>query len=355
MKDLLRPALLSAVLLLPLAGCDKATPVAPDGTTLAISANPSSVGLNGTSTITVIGRRPNGSPLVPGTEIQFTTNLGRIDPLIATTDSSGQATAIFRADNRAGSATVTASAGTSSSSPSPSPSPTPTTGTSISQISDAATGGVSVSTTIQVGATDSTRPTLLLSVNPSTVAVNSSATVTVIARNSDGSAVAAGQQVILTTTLGSLSPTRPTTRSDGTATSTLTTGAQSGTATVTAVLGSSAAATATVEIRDAILELTANPNSIPETGGQITLTAHVFSFQGTNLADRTVTFHADRGTLSASTARTTTEGVATVTLTVPAENVSSNITFQVTATTPSGSGQPLSQTVTITIRDINNQ
>jgi hypothetical protein len=99
-------------LLAPSAGCDKVSPVAPAGTTLAISASPASIpSATGTSTITVIARQSNGSPVNPGTEIRLDTNLGTIDPVVRT-DSSGVAQAILRGDGRLGKATVRATTGT---------------------------------------------------------------------------------------------------------------------------------------------------------------------------------------------------------------------------------------------------
>src|SRR4051794_1722324 len=95
--------LLLSLAVLALVGCDKATPVAPDGTVLIVSANPSKVSLNGTSTITVVGRRPDGNPLNPGTEIRLSVDKGTIDSIV-TADSGGRATAIYRADGRSGAA-----------------------------------------------------------------------------------------------------------------------------------------------------------------------------------------------------------------------------------------------------------
>src|SRR5262249_25293415 len=160
------------------------------------------------------------------------------------------------------------------------------------------------------------------------------ATVTVIARNVDGSPYPAGNQVILTTTLGSLSPSRPVTKNDGTATSTLTAGTQSGTATVTAGLASAKEETTTVDIKDTTLTLTANPTTIEETGGTIKLSAHITNFQGDNVPGVTVTFQADRGTLSPNNGIVTTDstGVATATLTLQPETITQDETFQVTAT-----------------------
>jgi len=337
MKDSLRPLLLiAALIVLSVLACGKASPVAPSGTTLSISANPSTVGLNGTSTITVIGRQPNGNPLNPGTEIIFSADRGSIDP-IAKIQSNGIATATFHADGRSGTVHISAVTGGSAGG-----------GTSGSG------GGTSASIDLQVGQSGDNAPTLLLSVNPSTIPVKGTSKVTIIARNVDGTPYPAGNQVILTTTLGSLSPSRPITQSDGTATSTLTAGTQSGTATVTAVLGAAKEATATVDIKDATLTLTANPTTILETGGTIKLSASISNFQGTPVPNVTVTFQADRGTLSPNNGIVVTDstGVATATLTLQPESITQDETFQVTATAPSGSGTPLTATVTITFKNL---
>jgi len=361
MKLLARPqlvilvTLVATAALLPFAGCDKATPVAPSGTTLAISASPPTVGLTGTSTVTVIGRRPNGSPLIPGTEIQFSTNLGTITPALTTSNSAGEATAIFHADGRAGAATITASTSSSTSPPAPSPSPTPTPTTGTSIVTEEATSGVSVSTTIQVGETAGTKPTLIVAASPDNIPVDGTAKITIIARNADGSPAAAGRAIILTTTLGTLSPDRPVTGSDGTATSTLRAGSQSGTATVTALLGSSDAATAKVTIRDAATDISvqANPASISSAGGTITLTAFVTNSQGQALQGAPVIFETDRGTLDdtqGTTVFTTTNGTATKLLTLKGSDLPAGVTsFEVRAKTPNGSGQFIISRAMITV------
>nr|MDP9121181.1 Ig-like domain-containing protein [Acidobacteriota bacterium] len=99
------------VLLLPLAACDKASPVAPSGSTIVISANPSFVtSATGTSTITVIARKANGTPVNRGTQVTFTVDIGTIDQS-ARTDNNGIATATLHGDGRLGKATVMASIG----------------------------------------------------------------------------------------------------------------------------------------------------------------------------------------------------------------------------------------------------
>lgn len=113
---LLRSSLL--VLLLAVAGllglaCDSAIPTAPAGTVLTISASPSQITLTGSSIITVVGRKPNGSPLNEGTEIFFSTSLGSINPVVVPVDEDGVARTTLRGDGRVGTANVQAHVGTS--------------------------------------------------------------------------------------------------------------------------------------------------------------------------------------------------------------------------------------------------
>src|SRR5690348_1607115 len=108
--------LLSFALLLSL-GCDKADPVAPTGSTITLSASPAQVSsARGTSTITAVVRRGNGTPVNPGTQIQFSTTLGTIDP-VAETNSSGAASVTLHGDGRPGTAKVTATTGNVATAP----------------------------------------------------------------------------------------------------------------------------------------------------------------------------------------------------------------------------------------------
>lgn len=110
MKHVGRSLLLSVFAVAALS-CDKATPTAPSGSILSISANPRQISVSGTSTISIVGRRSNGSPLAEGTEIRLAANIGTVDQLV-TLDRNGEATAILRGDGRIGVATVTATTGT---------------------------------------------------------------------------------------------------------------------------------------------------------------------------------------------------------------------------------------------------
>jgi hypothetical protein len=305
-------------------GCDKATPVAPEGTTLTVSASPAQIGLNGSSVITIIGRKANGSPLNTGTEIRLSTDRGTIDPIVQV-NSSGVATATLRADGRTGAAAV-----------------------------KAATADIEATTTVQIGQSAENKPSVILSVSPNNIPVGTGeATVTVIGRNSDGSSIGAGQQVLLTTTLGQFTNNRPVTRADGTATTTLRAGNVAGTATISAFIGSSDEKTTTVTIRDAATDISvdATPRTISEGGGTITISAFVTNSEGLSLQGTQVRFRSELGTFSSTTDFTDSQGLAEVTLTVTQDQIANfpDDNFEVTAETPSGGGDFISDEVVIRI------
>lgn len=316
-----------AVLLL-VAACKKGTPTAPAGSTLTISANPVTIGLTGTSVITVVGRKPDGNPMIPGTEIRLSSDHGTLDPVITTTDSNGVATARLHGDGRPGTAAVKATFGD---------------------------GSVTAEVDVQIGQSTDSQPTVIVNANPSNIPVLGTSTITVIARNADNTPVAQGTEVILTTSLGSLKPQRPSTKADGTATSTLTAGSQAGSATVGAIVGSSAQATATVTIRDSATDISvqANPSTVPAAGttSPIDLTAFVTNSQGQALQGAPVTFQSERGTLeTAGVTFTDTNGIATNKLDVTQAQIAGVTSFQVTATTPRSDGTLLSASVTINVQ-----
>src|SRR5688572_17270247 len=70
--------LLLLVAALGLAGCDKAGPVAPEGSVLTISASPNRIASDGISTITVTARKSSGFPVNPGTPVFLSTTRGSI-------------------------------------------------------------------------------------------------------------------------------------------------------------------------------------------------------------------------------------------------------------------------------------
>lgn len=318
-------------------GCGSGNPIAPPGTILTVTAQPARISLSGQSQILVEGRRPDGNRLPEDTEIRFSTNLGTITPIIAQVGPDGRATATLRADGRSGTATVTVTTGTG------------------------AEGATEATTDVLVGESPDTAPTVRITVNPDNVPVGetSTATVTIIARNPDGTTVQAGLTVILETTLGSLDPRRPLTDDDGTATSILTAGDQAGTAEITATVGASEVATTNLTIRDSATDISvqANPRTVPPsgTGGQpIALTAFVTNSQGQGFQGAPVTFEAQRGSLSTNgVVFTDTSGVARNQLTITQEQLqglSAGDTFTVTATTPLGTGELISATTIVEVQ-----
>jgi hypothetical protein len=174
--------------------CDKATPVAPSGSILVISANPTKIALNGTSTITVIGRKPDGQPLNPGTEIRLSATNGTV-PSIVTTDSSGNATAIYQSNGTPGNATITAATGTGSGSG----------GTTTSDGTGSTSGSLTASVTIQVGIS---AKTVTLQPTPTSIPVpvapkTSNVQLLAIVRDANGQPQA-NQGVNFSTDLGTL-------------------------------------------------------------------------------------------------------------------------------------------------------
>src|SRR6185436_11520662 len=222
----------------------------------------------------------------------------------------------------------------------------------------ASTADATAEISIQVGESAETKPSLILSVSPNSVATGETATITVIARNSDGSPAAAGQRVILTSSLGSITPSSVETKSDGTATAKFTAGTLAGTATITAVMGSSDAATTTVTIRDIATDISvsANPQSVPITGtpanDPIEITAVVINAQQQVLQNVPVTFSTELGSLSSTVAFTNSSGVATVQLTVTQEQIQNFVggAFTVTAKVPGAGGKFIETGVDIDIQ-----
>jgi len=184
--------------LLPSVGCDKASPVAPSGTILSVSASPAKIGVNGESTITVIGRKPDGNPLNTGTEVRLTASLGSIEPIV-TVDRNGSATATFRADGRLGTARITAATGGSAGGTGTGGTGTGTGGTGTG--TGSATGTLTATVEIQVG---ETAGSILLQPTPTSLtSEGGKVTLLAIVRDSNGQPLA-NQGVNFTTELGTL-------------------------------------------------------------------------------------------------------------------------------------------------------
>ena len=256
MRHLRHPSALLALpaLLLTVLGCDSAeNPIAPSGSVVTITANPTQISLNGSTTVTVTGFRPDGNPLNPGTQITLSTTLGVLAQTVVEI-SGGSASTTLRADGRTGIATITASL--------------------------PGAGETTATVDVQIGQTAETQPTLSITASPSVIGLDESAEVTAVARNADGSLLGAGGQVSLRTDLGWLvggsgascgssgsSSVALQTDSDSEAKATLCGGDQPGTATITGSVGSSAEATTSVTIENQRPQLiiNVNPDNIAST------------------------------------------------------------------------------------------
>lgn len=325
LRRALAPVALVGLALLGSWGCDSANPLAPPGTVLTITASPSRIGLDGAATIIVTGRRPDGNPLPDGTEVRFSTTLGVIQAIVETADE-GVARATLQADGRPGTATVSATVG----------------------------GESEATIDVVIGEPPETQPMVSVTVNPDNIPVgeDSTASVTVVVRNPDGTAGPPGLSVILTSTLGRLEPDQTETDANGTAHSTLFAGLQSGTAEVAAFVGSADRASTSVTIRDAAaaISLQPNPTSIPRTDFEIQLVAFVSNTQGLPFQGQSVTFLTDVGSFANNVAFTDNTGQAQVILSVTQAQLGMRDFFTVRARTPTGNGQFIEAEATINIQ-----
>lgn len=184
------------------------------------------------------------------------------------------------------------------------------------------------------------------------------------ATGSAGTPVHNGTVVIFTTSLGKIEPAEARTH-NGRVTVKLSADGRSGTATISAFSG---AATKTLEVKIGAaaaerVSLTAAPTSVAANGGTAELSARVEDASGNPLAGVPVAFTTTAGSLSAGSALTNDNGVATAllsttteaTVTASAGGKTSTVTIRVrsrsaiTLTPPAGSvfvGSPASFTVT---------
>ncbi|MCB1056191.1 MAG: hypothetical protein KDD11_11890 [Acidobacteria bacterium] len=325
MKKLcLFPVLCSLALVL---ACSEGNPVAPTGSVLTVTANPSRISLSGASSIEVIGRKPDGNPISEGTEIRFSTSLGTIDG-IAQADNTGVARALLRADGRSGTATVTVTTGD---------------------------GMTSVTTDVLIGESSDTKPSIVLTASPNDIKIGETSRISAITRRSDGSPLDSGQTVRFFTSLGNIDSTA-TTDSDGIAVATLRSGEEPGTAMITAIVGSSDAATASVTItRRGAARIIVQTNrgtisrSQPET---VEVTAIVRDEDGDLLPGTAVTFDSDFGFFTPGSDDTNQNGQADSILTVPANAIpEGTTTLAVRALVAGSSGDLLEGRANITVTD----
>jgi hypothetical protein len=165
---------------------------------------------------------------------------------------------------------------------------------------------------------------------------------------SGGTPVHDGTLVSFTTSLGTIQPANAHTN-NGAATVRLIASGESGVATITAYSGA-ATKTLTLNIGAAAaarILVSANPQSLPPTGGVSTIVANVQDGQGNGIAGVPVNFAVTTGTgtLSNGLVVTDNSGTATTQLTATA-----NTTVTASASGGTGAGSTLSGTVNITLQ-----
>jgi PKD domain-containing protein len=198
-----------------------------------------------------------------------------------------------------------------------------------------------------------TKSTIQLSAAP-TVPLNGSVDVIATVIEGSGTPVQNGTLVSFTATLGRMDPTEARTE-NGKVTVRFLAGAQSGMATVTALSGAATGtatgtdsettaplgATVNIKVGGAAAKtvtLRADPATVPNTGGTVTLTAVVVDENGGALSGVPVAFAASAGHLQASSVNTNTSGEASTTLTTPGPAT-------VTATAGAVTSEPVEITV----------
>jgi adhesin/invasin len=273
---------------------------------VAVSANPSALAANGTSTSTVTATVTGVSGPVSGDTVSFTTSggpaCGPITPS-GTTNASGQANATYTASTTSGFCTITAT--------------------------ELDTGGHGNTTITQ---TQTAPATVSVSANPPSIAADGTSHSTVTVTVSNGSGPVPGDPVNLTTSgaaCGTLVPSTGTTNGSGQLTSTYTSTTTVGTCTVTATeafQGQSGSTSITQTQVTNTVTLTPATSSVPADGHTTdAMTAHVTGIGATPVAGDTVTFTTSGG--AACGPVSPTSGVT---------DVSGNVTTTYTASLTSG-------------------
>jgi adhesin/invasin len=267
--------LLVALSALAAVACEKSPLLAPTGSSITLTSATTALPANGSATVVAQVLEAAGTPPHSGTRVIFTTTLGSIDPPEASTDSSGRATVMFRANGASGIAIISASSGGASTSS--------TGGTGSTGGSNGSTGGgTTTDRSLRIAVGSAAVGRVLATANPA-VLPTTGGVATIVANVVDinGNALSAAP-VTFTTTAGTLSAASVNTDGSGNASVSLTT---SQTATVTATVGvgstggtggtggttggtqtSNNQATATVTLRNAPSVLITPPTTPPSQG-----------------------------------------------------------------------------------------
>ncbi len=181
--------------------------------------------------------------------------------------------------------------------------------------------------------------TITLSTASSIVQANGTTEIRATVLEQAGTPVQNGTTVTFTTNLGTLSPTDARTV-NGVAMVQFLGNGQSGKASIKAISGGAASEALELSVGAAAagrINLTANPATVPSTGGTTTITAVVLDASGNPIAGVPVSFATNAGSLASQIVNADTAGRASTTLTTSREaivsaTVGGTITAQVTVT-----------------------
>lgn len=306
----MRLPILAFLLALALGGCDEApNPVAPSGSVLTVTANPARITPTGQANLTITGFRPDGNRLNPGTQVRLTTSLGTLGSSLVEIGTDGLASTILTGDGRVGDATVKAQLTTSDT---------------------------SAETVVKV---DAPKPTLQVIPSRTEIDPSEVVPVTIIARDENSLPFGAGENILLTGTLGTFEKngqeiTAVNTESDGRARFDFVAGEVAGTAKITAILRNSDAATADLTIRDIAQEFVLVADRLEVALNEdVRLTVTVTNPAGRPAQGIFVAFRVEgaAGTFSPASGTTSREGVVTTTFRFTDSNLATGATFRLVA------------------------
>jgi PKD repeat protein len=223
-----------------LAGCDKAPLTAPTDSAVTLFANQTVVALNGSVEVTANVTEPGGVPVQNGTQVNFTTTLGSMQPAEARTNG--------------GRATVRLNAGTASG---------------VAQVRAFSGGAQAEALEVRVGAAAAS--TLTVSATPSAVGPNGGTVEILAVATGENNQRLPGVPVTFGTSAGSLRESTVITDANGEARTQLTTTRE---ATVTATVGNVTANTTVRVTTRPVITLTGPTTAVGE-GETTTFTINV--------------------------------------------------------------------------------
>ena len=254
-----------AFLGLTLVGCDKMPLLAPTNSTVSVTSAASVLSAGGSAEVSAFVAESGGTPVQNGTVVRFTTTLGRVDPVEATT-RNGLATTMFHAGDVSGVADVRATSG------------------AIGGTGSTGTGTTTASNAVQITIGAAAVETIVVRANPASVDATGGNSELVASVVGAGGRALAGVPVTFSATEGQLTNGRVPTDEFGESRTTLVLGripAASGgtrpTARVTAAAGVKSAEV-TVTWRDALPTPSVTLAAVAETASTI---GHRWTFTAT--------------------------------------------------------------------------